>query len=459
MALVFPSFRHPSFDIPWGITNIGTYLKNNYKDLKVEIIDLGLHNGTGYLEKRFRILKPDIVGIYINVLLCFDALKAAQIAKESHAMVIIGGPLATISPEAIIKSQYVDALCIGEGEFAMAEFINYVFDKEPVSQNSGLWLKEEGAIIKNDNGNNKPYFDLDENSISDLRLLEVESYIRRWFNLDSFRTNLRGLSFVISRGCPFRCTFCKPTADKIFGTQLRIRSAAKMVEDIKKLKKDYDLEAFYFTDDNLTVFKNWLHEFCNLLIKNNLNFVWSCNSRVDTADEDLLRLMKASGCVKIRSGIECASDRLRNDIYNKGIDLERINIFLETANKVGIQVSGYFIIGGPTETVKEIKDTVKFAVNSSLEEAVFKIATPFPATYLYDIALSKEWKFGALFGEYDYCRPGAIKRDLSSMTLELLKKYAYLRFYLDKKRINKTMKIIFSDSGPFKTLTKLKTYV
>lgn len=452
--LVFPRFKYPSGDIPLGIAYLASYLKQ--KNIGVSVIDTTFHPSFEYVSEQLKKIKPDIVGIYMGSLMYNDALRVAKIAKENGANVIVGGPHPTILPDTVINSKYVDAICIGEGEITLEEYTLKFYEGKGLDGVKGIWFKKDGKVVKN--APRELFKDLDELPFLSLDLFDMENYIKNWVQLDSYNPHLRGVSLIMSRGCPFNCTYCQPTLKKIFGLKVRTRSAKKIVDELKVLKKKYNLDSFYFQDDTLTVFKDWIKEFCELMIKEKVNMKWACNTRADTTDREMLKLMKRAGLVKVKVGIEAASDRVRNEIYKKGVTLNQIDNFIDEAKKEGLQITGFFMLGAPSETEEEIKKTINFAVHSKLDEANFSITTPLPETALYNMVQDCcTCRLPNKFEDYDYYRVTGLKiSEVDDKKLNMYKKKAILEFYLHPKRIFNTLKIVLLSMN--KTLLKLKRF-
>lgn len=459
VTLIYPRLKYPSGDFQLGLASIGASLKQKVRDAEVDLIDTTYHPSLHYVSERLKSRKPDLVGIYMCTIMYDDAIKAAEIAKAHSATVVTGGPHPTILPETVIGNQNVDIVCIGEGEETFGAVVQAHLEGKKYDHVEGIWYKENGRIMKNPQ--RKPIEDLDLLPFPDVDLFDVETYIKNFIQFDSFNSDIRGLSMIVSRGCPFQCSYCQPTLSEIFGKKFRIRSPQNVVDQLTILKKKYRLEAVYFQDDTLTVSREWMHEFCQRMVQENVGILWACNTRVDTVDEGLLKQMKQAGLVKLKIGIESFSDRIRNGIYRKGITLSQINSMIEMATDLGVQLAGFFMLGAPSETVKEIMGTIKLSAKSKLKEANFSIAVPLPKTGLYEMARERGWRLPEKFGDYDYyhaSRPPITEGDLPSRRLELFKKLAYLVFYLYPTRIRKTLKQLLGLRGMGKTIQKLKRF-
>ncbi len=462
VVLVFPRFKYPSGDFSIGLAYVGAYLRENIKDIKVNMLDTSFAPDWNHVKQYLEVRKPDIVGIFADTLMFKDALEVARIAKSFNANVVFGGPHPSVLPESCLEHVFVDAVCIGEGEITFAEYVKEFYKDKDFSRVNGIWFNRGGEIVKNlrrpvlDDINKLPFPAYD--------LFDMKSYMDKFVQLDSYSPNLKGVSIIVSRGCPFQCAYCQPTLKKIFGQKLRIRSPKKTVEEIKNLKEKYGVQAVYFQDDTLTVFKDWMKKFCELMLierSKGLDVVWACNTRADTIDFETLAMMKEAGLVKIKVGIESISDRIRNGIYKKQVSREQIDKLAENCKKLGIQLAGFFMLGAPTETEKEVKDTIKFAAKSSLIEANFSIATPLPETYLHGFIKEKNWSLPLKYEDYDYyktTRPQMDVNEVNPKQLERLKKWAYLYFYLHPNRVRDTAKATFGVKGIKKALLKIKRF-
>jgi radical SAM superfamily enzyme YgiQ (UPF0313 family) len=459
VALIYPRFKYPSGDFSLGLAYIGAYLNKHLPDVDVTLIDTTHHPSLGYLRNRLAASKPDVAAIYADTMMFEDAVKVAFACKEHGIRVILGGPHPTIAPEQTLSVSAVDAVCIGEGERTAKEYVACVLEDGNLENVKGIWFKRNGDVIRNPP---RPYIeDLDDLPFPAVGLYETERYIKGFVQLESYRPNMRGMSIIASRGCPFRCGHCQPTLSLLFGPRARIRSPRNVVDEILHLKARYRLEAFYFQDDTLTVFKGWIREFCTLLIEEQVGMTWACNTRADTCDGELLALMSRAGLVKVKVGIESVTDRIRNGMYNKNVSLRQVDLLIREARSIGVQVAGFFMLGAPTETVEEINDTIRYAVRSDLVEANFSITTALPRTGLWDASREQGWKLPERLDEYDYYRarrPSAARGEVSPARLEQLRRKAILMFYLHPKRIRRTLAMPLGRAGVARLMVKLKRW-
>lgn len=459
ITLIFPRFEYPSGDFSLGLAYLSSYLKHKHQGIKIDLIDTTFNPDMKYVSARLNESRPDIVGIYINTLMYANAMKVAQIAKANSTFVVAGGPHTSILPDTVIREKCIDLVCLGEGEVSFSNAVKEFYGNKNFDNIPGTWYRKNGTIIKNAPG---PLIeDLDSLPFPDMSLYDVEAYIENFIQLDSYKSNLRGLSTIVSRGCPFQCSYCQPTLNTIFGRKFRIRSPLNVITELKMLKTKYNLDAVYFQDDTLTVSKKWCLEFCEAAISENLGMVWACNTRADTLDFSVMKRMKEAGLVKLKVGIESACDRIRNKLYRKGVAISQVDRLIAEANDLGIQVAGFFMLGAPTETKKEIFRTIKFAIQSDLKEANFSITVPLPGTGLFEMARKKRWNIPEKFTDFNYYhvrRPPFASSDVPSKHLELYKKLAYILFYFHPKRILHSLKTLCERKSFKKNIQKFKRF-
>ena len=162
------------------------------------------------------------------------------------------------------------------------------------------------------------------------------------------------------------------------------------------LKEKYNIDFISIEDDNFLLSRSRTIDICKRMIKNSLNISWSCLGRANEVDDNVLPLLKKSGCKTIYIGIESGSPRIL-ELINKKISLEDIRKGVELIKKYHINVTGSFILGLPTETKEDIEKTIELALSLPLDGISFFTFTPYPNTPLRDLAfqhgvVSDEWK-------------------------------------------------------------------
>ena len=190
---------------------------------------------------------------------------------------------------------------------------------------------------------------------------------------------LRGALLHTTRGCPYSCSFCG--CNLIFGRNLRFRNLSVIEKEIKYLKEIKKIEGIWIIDDTFTINKEHIIGVAKILKKYNL--IWGCQSRVNTINVELIRIMKENGCVQLDFGIESGSQRILDDIIGKRININQVINSFKLAKKYKIRTLANFMIGFPTETYNDLNKTIKLAKLIKADIYIFSIATPLPGTELY----------------------------------------------------------------------------
>jgi anaerobic magnesium-protoporphyrin IX monomethyl ester cyclase len=431
VSLIFPRMKYKTGDPPGGMLLLAAQIRRAGYD--VEIIDTTFHQNFEYVYNRLNKFNPDWVALYADSVMFDDAVKIAKYAREKGKKVMFGGPHPTLRPETL--TEYADFILKGEADITVLEVLEG---------------KHTEKIVEGKKGK------LEDNPMPAYDLVEMEKYMELWHPMDSISTNLKGTNMITSRGCPYQCTFCQPVLDKLFGKGVRSRPVDAVIEEIKFLKKNYGINAVWFNDDTFTVRKPWVKEFCNKLHEENLDILWGVNSRIDTTDEEQLRLMHAAGLRTIHVGVETGSQRVADEIYNKRIDLSTVPGLVSTAEKVGVHILCYFMMGAPGETEAEIEETIRFARSLDATEITATIATPLPETYMYESVKD----LYELTNNYDYYQNTVFKDPtVPFKRLKYLQKKLLFQFYTHPKRWSYIGKHISSPKGIKKMVLKIKRFM
>lgn len=294
-----------------------------------------------YLQKN----KIDFIGIYANTICYRDTLRMFRKIEEMRkkgtweGKIIVGGPHTSVALETI--PEFVDFIVQGEGERAILNIVEGQI-KDRVVKESRIEDLDRLPMPAYDYFANLPY-----------------DFTTKWteekpiFNMNT------------SRGCPFDCAFC--SVGSIWGRKYRCFSAQRIIEEIKYLVEKYNVKGIYFREDNFTLNRNRVIEFCEGLLTQSLNIKWVCETRVDTLSYELLKLMYKSGCKGLYFGVETGSQRML-DFMKKHAS---------------------FVVGAPTETVEERKKTIEFSKKIKATTCGFNVFVGIPKSELYNYVLDK----------------------------------------------------------------------
>ena len=219
--------------------------------------------------------------------------------------------------------------------------------------------------------------------------------------LQSYRMPLIKGAFtfiVTSRGCPAGCTYCIKHVSYQFST--RLRSPKLIIEELWYLKR-LGINNIHMYADLFTVNRDQVVQLCNLMIEQEIGIKWTCNSRVDFVDEEMLDLMGKAGCRLISWGIESGNEQILKHA-RKGAYPDKAERALRWAKKAGIMNWGYFIIGLPGETEETIRQTIDFAKKLPLDIALFHVAAPYPGTpFFFEVVENKWFRAGTRWEQVD----------------------------------------------------------
>jgi radical SAM superfamily enzyme YgiQ (UPF0313 family) len=280
------------------------------------------------------------------------------------------------------------------------------------------WRRGDGIVLNPD----RPFVrNLDDLPLPRHDLLPLERY----------RAPLVGgpYAFVVtSRGCPANCCFCIKHVS--YGQSVRFRSAESVVDELEALAK-LGVRAVNMYADLFTLNRDHVLGICERIVERGLRVRWTCNSRVDFVDEELLRTMARAGCWMISWGIESGDqDVLRR--ARKGITLGQAERALAWARRAGIRNWGYFIIGLPGESEASIRRTIDFAKHLPLDLVLFHIAAPYPGTPFFYEVVDKGWfRPGTRWEQVDMDRSTVLDYpDLSAEDLERWARRAFREWAL-----------------------------
>src|SRR5258706_16424637 len=140
---------------------------------------------------------------------------------------------------------------------------------------------------------------------------------------------------MTSRGCPWQCTFCG--AEATWGRGFRGQSVPYVLDALEKAVARLSVKMVQIKDDTFTTNKKRVLELCQGIRERKLQFLWSCDTRVDVLSEDLLREMRLAGCQRLSLGVESGAPSILAQV-DKKITVDEILTSTETAKKFGIQV-------------------------------------------------------------------------------------------------------------------------
>jgi len=430
---------------PFGLGYLATALRKNHN---TEILDGIKENMTPDNFKDFlHENKFDVIGIQIFTFHINAAKEYVRVIKElrPETKIILGGPHPSCDPNNIFYYfPKIDFAFRGEAEIGLAKLMDLMAESGDIED---LELKEVPGLIWRDKENktvaNNQIFveNLDTLGCPSWDLLKPDTYPLAPHG--AFFKNYPIAPIIITRGCPFNCTFC--AGRLVSGRKIRRRSVALVISEIKELYYKYGIREIHIEDDNFTFYRDLVMEFCDELTKNNLNISWVCPNgvRLDTLDKELLLKMKETGLYSLSVGVESGSNRVLSHMQ-KSLNTEKIKEKVALIRETGLEVIGFFVIGYPAETRQDILDTIKFAKKLDLKRANFTIFKPFPGTPITDklIADNELPEIQENWEKYILADAVYAPQGFTTKELKNLRRRAFLSFYLRPKILFKMMREI-----------------
>ncbi len=330
---------------------------------------------SGYsLNDMVRIVKkfqPDIMMFTITTYLFHETIQVIRYFKNQvKAKVIIGGQHVGLFSKETLEYDDIDFGIIGEAEETVVELLDALENNNDLSKVQGMVYKNKNKIIIT-----KPrpkIKNLDKIPFPARNLLPMKKYY-------SFISKYKNYAIMItSRGCTFSCSFCEQRTGDI-----RYRSAGNVVKEIDECYHRYKVREIDIFDPLFTINKKRVIEICNEIQKRKFKLAWSCRSRVDTIDEEMLIEMKKAGCYRIYYGIESGDETILKNI-KKFTKIEQIRKSIYLTKKHKILAFGYFMFGCPGETRSSIRRTINLAKSLPLDYAQFNRFSNLPGTGNYD---------------------------------------------------------------------------
>lgn len=344
------------------------------------------------IKKKIKQIMPDVVGV--SCLFSSQSQNAhavCELTKEIDGKIItiLGGAHPSAVPEEALKDKNVDYAVIGEGEEALSRLLGCLKnEKELLGQDiDGLGFRHNGLIKVNP----KDHY---EENLDDLPFPYWDIFpLERYFKINnphgSPARKIPFLPMVTSRGCPFECIFC--SVHNLWGKNYRTRSPENILAEIGHLTERFGVKEIIFEDDNLTLNRERAKEIFKGIIDRRLGIVWSVPNGIamQTLDDEILELMKMSGCYSISIGIESGDRYVLENIIKKPIALTMAKPIINTAKKLGLKISVFFVVGLPGETRPRLMNTFRFAESLNVDNVNFFFATPLPGTRLFQLCKEK----------------------------------------------------------------------
>lgn len=407
--IVMPRFVQnvgDGYQFPLGVP----YISASMKKAGYEVYTMNLNHIEGDI---YNILKNEIEKNMINVVLIgglsvhYNSIRSVVESAKSinpNIITIVGGGIITGDPEAAMMAlEYADYGVVGEGEITDCELC-YALENEKII------FEVDGLIYKNNDGSyvrtksRKVIQDINSLPWPDYEGFEFEKSLQNAPDVGGMN-NKRTVCMISSRSCPYNCTFCFHTT----GNQYRERSLDDFFAELDYLISKYEIEYLCLEDELFSTNIERLKDFCNRI--KSYKIKWWAQLRVNNITEEILLILKNSGCETISFGLESADNRVLKSM-RKGITIEQIENALELVYKVGIHMQGNFIFGDIEETMETANNTINWWKEHLEYKLNFAMIITYPGSYLYKYACEN----GIIKDKVKHLRDGCPQVNVSKLT-------------------------------------------
>ncbi|MCX7716118.1 MAG: radical SAM protein [Endomicrobia bacterium] len=449
IAIIFPPFRHRKFSENLKVVDeeftlsppiILAYVAAIAEQAGHDVILIDAHALKLTKEQvllRITNFRADLLAFRVETYNFPETLRWIQYLKVSTGKpVLVGGINMDLYPLETMSHKEIDFGLAGEVIHTLPEFLKCLENNKSFSHIPGLYWRDDNTGEVKFNPAVKNTVDFDLYPYPARNLLPNEVY-------HSFVSQHKNFTIMLTQtGCPYRCKFCAIAAIKHYRKPAyRKRSWEKVVKEIEQCYYDYGIREIDIFDATFFIDKDRDIKICQEIRKRGIKIEWTCRSRVDIVDEDILKEAALAGCRMIFWGIESGSQNVL-DAVNKDIKLEQTFRAIKLARKYGIRNLGFLMIGNPKDTVATIKQTIKFAKKLDLDYVQICRTIAKPSTELHKELIEltgrdywREYTIGTVEDE----RIPVPWSSLTQKKVEELLKFAYYSFYFRPLFVLKTI--------------------
>lgn len=383
ITMVDPGFGTDSFNTYWdshwssvinhGLCSISAYAKQSgYRD--IGLLDIRHLRDWDDFDRRLAAQDPDVVAITMRSCDFHNVERVLESAKRINPAVrtVVGGPHPTALPADLPRAELIDHVVVGEGETSFVRLLD----------DFAAGTTPERLI----QGESPP---LEQLPFEDRELYDYAQTVRMANYPGIFKPPM--VTMITCRGCAFRCGFCAPHAEKMFGKQMRYRSPEKVVAELQQLHEKWGYRSIKFYNSDFLAKRSWVMEFCELFAASGIKADIMIQTRASSLcrGEDALVALRDIGLKLVLMGWESGSQRML-DFLNKGCSVEDNYRSAELCRKHGIMFGGSFMFGVPTETAVDIAASVDLARKARPHFTSVAFFTPLPGSHLYDYCVDND---------------------------------------------------------------------
>lgn len=370
---------------PLGILHLSSYLKA--KGFSVGIFDSTFASVDTFRETVAH-ERPPVVGLYVNLMTKFNALKMMCIAKEQGCKVVLGGP----EPPSYAKEYLergADIVVRGEGETALEDLIPHLAKHGlgGLEGIAGIAYRDGDGIVRETLP--RPQIgDLSANPWADRETIRIEDYMQTW----KTHHGQSSVSVIQARGCPYTCTWC---SHSVYGNTHRRRTPEDAADELLWIKERYNPDLIWYADDVFAINRRWFFKYAEALKERGVRIPFECISRADRLDDEVIDMLVEMGCFRLWNGSESGSQRILDAMQRK-TDAEDVRAVTKKLRARGIETGMFIMLGYEGEEVIDLKETVAHLKDANPDLFLTTVAYPIKGTPYYHevedrIVTDKTW--------------------------------------------------------------------
>ena len=346
--------------VPYGLLTLAAEVRS--RGHEVEIINLSTSTWAE-VEKMLASSTAEVFGLSAFTANRRGLGAVARLLRRHHktAPIVAGGPFVTALPQAVLRHySEIDIAVIGEGETTFVELLERISSKMPLIGVAGTAWRDNGNI----------FLGPPRERIRDLDQLASP--------FDYFASDM----VMTSRGCPSECSFCGSVTT--WGRKVRFHSVPATVDIFRQALAQLPAPVLAVKDDTFTAHRRRAIAICDALVEQKINFLWSCDTRIDHLDDDILRRMRLAGCQRISLGVESGAPAILEAIHKKTTPEAALEI-TAIARRYGFNVRYYMILGNRGESVETVRQSIDLVKAARPGAVSFSLLSFFPGTEEWEI--------------------------------------------------------------------------
>jgi radical SAM superfamily enzyme YgiQ (UPF0313 family) len=286
----------------------------------------------------------------------------------------LGGPEVRNHKEKFLEFG-ADIIVFGEGEDTMLDLVKaWSSGAAPDLQNmQGIAFKNEAGITVMPD--RVLIRDINQLPFPNRKKIDLQLYFDAWKQKHGFSM----VNVNTMRGCPYSCKWCSRA---VYGGSYRRRSPKMVVDEIQWLQENYRFDMIWFVDDVFTINHKWLHEFAAEIQERNITVSYEIITRSDRVNEEVLELLKQSGCFRVWIGAESGSQKII-DAMDRRVKVEQVRETIKMVKAYGMEAGTFIMLGYPGEEEADIKETLHHLKYSNPDHYTITVAYPIKGTPLY----------------------------------------------------------------------------